>query len=53
MSDVWHGRGVGTQLQAPDPPGRDPSYGTLASFADPDGNRYLLQEITQRLPGRE
>jgi catechol 2,3-dioxygenase-like lactoylglutathione lyase family enzyme len=28
------------------------SYSTYASFADPDGNRWLLQEITTRLPGR-
>ena len=34
----------------PDPEGR--SYGTYASFRDPDGNRWLLQEITERLPGR-
>ncbi len=36
--------------------GRDPegrSYFTFASFADPDGNEWLLQEITTRLPGRE
>ncbi len=36
-------------------PGRDPqnrSYQTYASFADPDGNEWLLQEITSRLPGR-
>jgi catechol 2,3-dioxygenase-like lactoylglutathione lyase family enzyme len=36
-------------------PGRDPqnrSYGTYASFTDPDGNKWLLQEITERLPGR-
>jgi hypothetical protein len=26
---------------------------SFAPFADPDGNRRLLQEITQRLPGRE
>ena len=35
--------------------GRDPqnrSYGSYASFSDPDGNVWLLQEITQRLPGR-
>lgn len=35
--------------------GRDPdgaSYGTFASFSDPDGNTWLVQEITQRLPGR-
>jgi catechol 2,3-dioxygenase-like lactoylglutathione lyase family enzyme len=37
-------------------PGRDPenrSYQTYASFSDPDGNEWLLQEITSRLPGRE
>jgi len=36
--------------------GRDPqgrSYFSFASFEDPDGNRWLLQEITTRLPGRE
>jgi catechol 2,3-dioxygenase-like lactoylglutathione lyase family enzyme len=36
-------------------PGRDPqrrSYLSYASFADPDGNQWLLQEITERLPGR-
>jgi catechol 2,3-dioxygenase-like lactoylglutathione lyase family enzyme len=37
-------------------PGRDPqdrSYQTLATFSDPDGNKWLLQEIKTRLPGRE
>ena len=34
-----------------DPEGR--SYFSFASFADPDGNGWLLQEITTRLPGRE
>jgi hypothetical protein len=33
-----------------DPEGR--SYATYASFSDPDGNRWLLQELTERLPGR-
>ena len=36
-------------------PGRDPqgrSYLTFASFRDPDGNEWLLQEVTTRLPGR-
>jgi catechol 2,3-dioxygenase-like lactoylglutathione lyase family enzyme len=28
------------------------SYGSLATFSDPDGNSWLLQEITTRLPGR-
>jgi catechol 2,3-dioxygenase-like lactoylglutathione lyase family enzyme len=36
-------------------PGPDPerrSYQTFASFADPDGNKWQLQEIKERLPGR-
>src|SRR5215210_3733236 len=36
-------------------PGLDPerrSYASYASFSDPDGNGWLLQEITERLPGR-
>lgn len=28
------------------------SYGSFASFSDPDGNTWLLQEVTERLPGR-
>jgi catechol 2,3-dioxygenase-like lactoylglutathione lyase family enzyme len=32
-------------------PGRT-SYGSYATFSDPDGNRWLLQEVTARLPGR-
>jgi catechol 2,3-dioxygenase-like lactoylglutathione lyase family enzyme len=39
----------------PPAPGVDPehrSYGSFAQFSDPDGNGYLLQEITKRLPGR-
>jgi catechol 2,3-dioxygenase-like lactoylglutathione lyase family enzyme len=35
----------------PDVPGR--SYFAYASFKDPDGNGWLLQEVTTRLPGRE
>src|SRR6476469_2752502 len=43
-------------VQNPRVAGRDPqgrSYFSFASFEDPDGNRWLLQEITTRLPGRE
>lgn len=36
--------------QGRDPDGR--SYATYATFRDPDGNRWLLQELTERLPGR-
>jgi hypothetical protein len=37
-------------VPGPEPSGR--SYGTYASFSDPDGNSWLLQEIKTRLPGR-
>ncbi|HEU4932480.1 MAG TPA: VOC family protein [Pyrinomonadaceae bacterium] len=43
-------------VENPRAPGRDPegrSYFSFASFEDPDGNGWLLQEITMRLPGRE
>jgi catechol 2,3-dioxygenase-like lactoylglutathione lyase family enzyme len=53
VSEIWHGRGLGAEGHEPGPdPGRG-SYGSFATFSDPDGNRYLLQEITERLPGRE
>jgi catechol 2,3-dioxygenase-like lactoylglutathione lyase family enzyme len=41
---------AGGQVPGPDPEGR--SYQTYASFKDPDGNGWLLQEIMARLPGR-
>jgi catechol 2,3-dioxygenase-like lactoylglutathione lyase family enzyme len=52
VSEVWHGRGLGSEGHVP---GRDPegsAYRSFASFSDPDGNRFLLQEVTERLPGR-
>ena len=42
---------AGGPVPGPDPQGR--SYQTYASFSDPDGNGWLLQEIKTRLPGRE
>jgi len=53
VSEVWHGRGLGAEGHLPGPDPEHTSYGTFASFEDPDGNRWLLQEITERLPGRE
>jgi catechol 2,3-dioxygenase-like lactoylglutathione lyase family enzyme len=49
VSEVFH-FGPGGQESGVDPERR--SYGSYASFSDPDGNRWLLQEITARLPGR-
>jgi hypothetical protein len=41
-----------TEATAPGPDPQRRSYATYASFSDPDGNRWLLQEIKDRLPGR-
>jgi catechol 2,3-dioxygenase-like lactoylglutathione lyase family enzyme len=49
VSEVFHL--AGGRVPGPDPEGR--SYQTYASFGDPDGNGWLLQEIKTRLPGRE
>ena len=49
VSEVFHL--AGGRIPGPDPEGR--SYQTYASFSDPDGNGWLLQEIRTRLPGRE
>jgi catechol 2,3-dioxygenase-like lactoylglutathione lyase family enzyme len=48
VSEVFHL--AGGRVPGPDPQGR--SYQTYASFSDPDGNGWLLQEIKTRLPGR-
>ena len=49
ISELFHL--AGGPVPGPDPEGR--SYQTYASFSDPDGNAWLLQEIKVRLPGRE
>lgn len=49
VSEIFH-RGPDGFLNGLDPERR--SYSSLASFSDPDGNTWLLQEITTRLPGR-
>jgi catechol 2,3-dioxygenase-like lactoylglutathione lyase family enzyme len=47
---VFHHAGAGARVDGPDPDRS--SYGSFLSFADPDGNLWFVQEITQRLPGR-
>jgi catechol 2,3-dioxygenase-like lactoylglutathione lyase family enzyme len=42
-----------SEVSGPPDPENERSYFTTASFSDPDGNGWLLQEITTRLPGRE
>jgi catechol 2,3-dioxygenase-like lactoylglutathione lyase family enzyme len=61
VSEVFHSDGVRTgtdepylfgrhRVSGPDP--KHGSYSSFASFSDPDGNGWLFQEITTRLPGR-
>jgi catechol 2,3-dioxygenase-like lactoylglutathione lyase family enzyme len=47
---VFHHAGTDGRVSGPDPERR--SYSSFASFSDPDGNGWVLQEITNRLPGR-
>ena len=53
VTEVWHGRGLGAEGHLPGPDPERGSYRSFCSFADPDGNSWLLQELTERLPGRE
>ncbi|WP_369244615.1 VOC family protein [Streptomyces sp. R41] len=47
---VFHRAGTEGRVPGPDPERR--SYTSFASFSDPDGNGWVFQEITTRLPGR-
>jgi catechol 2,3-dioxygenase-like lactoylglutathione lyase family enzyme len=50
VSEVFHRGGPTGRLSGPDP--ARASYASFVSFADPDGNSWLVQEVTVRLPGR-
>ena len=51
VSEVFHrGDAPDSRLVGPDPERK--SYASFATFSDPDGNSWLLQEVTNRLPGR-
>lgn len=59
VSTAFHPSSPGAQFQPEDADGRTggpadehASYGSFATFRDPDGNGWLLQEFTKRLPGR-
>jgi catechol 2,3-dioxygenase-like lactoylglutathione lyase family enzyme len=57
MSEVFHDAGgvfhhAGTVGRVAGPDSDHKSYGSFDSFSDPDGNGWLIQEITTRLPGR-
>ncbi|MEV6823890.1 VOC family protein [Amycolatopsis sp. NPDC051102] len=50
VSEVFHRDGTGAFAPGPHPDRG--TYASFASFGDPDGNTWLLQEITTRFPGR-
>jgi catechol 2,3-dioxygenase-like lactoylglutathione lyase family enzyme len=60
VTEVFHDAGgstgagfiAATEARAPGPDPQRRSYASYASFSDPDGNVWLLQEIRERLPGR-
>jgi catechol 2,3-dioxygenase-like lactoylglutathione lyase family enzyme len=59
VSDVFHAGTPGAQFQPDGTRGRvtgpapdHATYSSYATFSDPDGNGWLLQEVTTRLPGR-
>jgi catechol 2,3-dioxygenase-like lactoylglutathione lyase family enzyme len=50
VSEIWHTEPGKGKVAGIDPERR--SYFSRAAFADPDGNSWQLQEVTERLPGR-
>jgi catechol 2,3-dioxygenase-like lactoylglutathione lyase family enzyme len=56
VGEVFHEGALGDRFhdlgRAPGPAPEHSTYGSFAAFSDPDGNGWLLQEITTRLPGR-
>jgi catechol 2,3-dioxygenase-like lactoylglutathione lyase family enzyme len=58
VSEVFHEKTLGDRFQrdtharAGGPAPDRQTYGSFATFSDPDGNGWLLQEVTARLPGR-
>ena len=52
VSDMWHGAPFPPEARIPGPDPQHTSYGSFCAFADPDGNAWLVQEVTTRRPGR-
>jgi len=57
ISEIWHDQdgvfhwaGTANRVSGPHP--EHTSYASFASFADPDGNEWILQQVIDRLPGR-
>jgi catechol 2,3-dioxygenase-like lactoylglutathione lyase family enzyme len=60
VSEIFHEARLGARFSPVGAAGREPgpaadrqTYGSFVSFDDPDGNGWIVQEITTRLPGRE
>jgi catechol 2,3-dioxygenase-like lactoylglutathione lyase family enzyme len=51
-SEMWHGAPFPAEARLPGPDPKRTSYGSFFSFNDPDGNTWLVQEVTTRHPGR-
>jgi predicted enzyme related to lactoylglutathione lyase len=51
-SDMWHGAPFPLEARLPGPDPERTSYGSFFAFSDPDGNAWLVQEVTTRRPGR-
>ena len=51
-SEIWHGPPFPPEARQPGPDPQRASYGSFSSFTDPDGNMWLVEEVTTRLPGR-
>jgi len=51
-SDMWHGAPFPQEARLAGPDPKRTSYGSFFAFKDPDGNAWLVQEVTIRRPGR-
>jgi hypothetical protein len=51
-SELWHRPPFPPKARQPGPDPERTSYGSFSSFTDPDGNTWLVREVTTRLPGR-
>ncbi|HZE58003.1 MAG TPA: VOC family protein [Chthoniobacterales bacterium] len=51
-SEMWHGVSFPPEARLPGSDPKRTSYGSFFSFNDPDGNTWLVQEVTTRHPGR-
>jgi catechol 2,3-dioxygenase-like lactoylglutathione lyase family enzyme len=51
-SEMWHGAPFPAEARLPGPDPKRTSYGSFFAFSDPDGNAWVVQEVTTRHPGR-